>query len=188
MSHKENEIRAEELELIKDRLQDREIWINHEINESLVTRVVSQINKWNSEDQAIVSPKTIKVFINSNGGDCIVANSLIDALLNTKANVETYNVGICASAAFLIYLAGKERYSYRNNTFMIHSSYFGIDYCKTHDAAAYSEHVVKMQERENEYIISRTKFTKKEVQEFVNKDLWLFGDEAVEKGIVTKLQ
>ena len=52
------------------------------------------------------TPKPLKIFINSNGGDVFAAIPLIDAISNSSIPIHTFIEGIAASAASLISMMG----------------------------------------------------------------------------------
>lgn len=62
--------------------------------------------------------KTV-VKINSGGGNMLHAYSIFSAILDTKS--ETHNIGLAASAASYIFLAGKKRYAMDYSMLMIHN-------------------------------------------------------------------
>jgi ATP-dependent Clp protease protease subunit len=52
----------------------------------------------------------INIWINSVGGNVVDGWSIFSAILKTKAKVDTYNVGVAASTAGWLFLAGRTRY------------------------------------------------------------------------------
>jgi ATP-dependent protease ClpP protease subunit len=181
-----SKLTKEDLEVFEDRLKNREIWINGPIDERLVNRAIVHVVKWNQEDQEVKTPKTIKVYINSQGGQVTVTRAFINVLLNAKAEVETYNMGWCLSAGFYIFLAGKRRYSSKDAAFMVHGpSISGEMYFGYQELINYSSYIHKSANRLIEYVIERTGMSEKDATECIESDLWMLGDEAKEKKIVT---
>lgn len=78
-------------EIIKKYLHDRRIIINSEINDDLLEEVCMMILKWNSEDKnlPVNSRKKIFVYINSDGGDCILGNQILSTIEYSKTPVVT---------------------------------------------------------------------------------------------------
>lgn len=62
----------------------------------------------------------IKIFINSYGGDIYAALGIYDFITSLPVEVHTHNIGLCASAATIIYLAGDKRHATDNVRFMFH--------------------------------------------------------------------
>ena len=62
----------------------------------------------------------IDVFINSNGGSAMAGTAIHNMLTAHKAKINTYAVGLAASAASLIFMAGDNRFMYKSSFLMIH--------------------------------------------------------------------
>jgi ATP-dependent protease ClpP protease subunit len=65
--------------------------------------------------------KRINVRINSIGGSVLEGYSIISAILNSKAEIHTYNDGLAASIAGIIFICGKVRHMYDYSINMIHN-------------------------------------------------------------------
>jgi ATP-dependent Clp protease protease subunit len=66
--------------------------------------------------------KDINIYVNSPGGDPYTAFGLYDFIKTLDTvTVNMYNVGLVASAASIIFMAGDNRYMYENTVFMLHS-------------------------------------------------------------------
>lgn len=65
---------------------------------------------------------TIHVRINSPGGYVFEGLAIHNALYGSSKKIITYNDGLCASMAFLIFLSGDERKGYKNSLLMAHNS------------------------------------------------------------------
>ena len=65
--------------------------------------------------------KQINVRINSAGGNVLDGYAIFDAIRNSKVPVYTYNVGLCASIASIIFLAGHKRIMNDFSSIMIHN-------------------------------------------------------------------
>lgn len=67
--------------------------------------------------------KRIKIYINSMGGNVADGQSIFHGIVNTKTPVDTYCIGLAASIAGVIFLAGKKRYIVDYGYLMIHDPY-----------------------------------------------------------------
>lgn len=141
-----------------------------------------QIN--NAIKQAKARSETLDVYINSGGGD-IFAGSEIYTSLKAYSNIKIHIVGLAASAASVISMAGNSDIS-ETAMFMIHnvSSYAEGDY----NAMKHSAEVL---EKANKAIasayITKTGLSEKEVLALMNKETWLTAKEAVEQGFINKM-
>jgi len=64
----------------------------------------------------------IHVRINCLGGEIFHGNAIVNAILNCKSEVHTWNDGVCASMAAIIWMAGKKRHMAKNGMLMLHSA------------------------------------------------------------------
>lgn len=69
--------------------------------------------------------KRIQVWINSPGGIVMDGYNIYSAILKTKTKVDTYNVGIAASIAAVIFQAGRTRTMADYSSLMYHDPYGG---------------------------------------------------------------
>lgn len=99
-------------------LEKRRISIHGDIDEDSVSYAIRGINKMLEVDPEAA----IDVYINSYGGDAYEALALYDAISDCTCNVRTHGQGKVMSAGLMIYLAGDERYSFPNTTFMAHTA------------------------------------------------------------------
>lgn len=103
-------------------LEGRRLYINGEIDESVIESIVYQILRFNRQDKG--KPKEdrvpIKLYINSIGGSVVAGYGLIDAILTSKTPVYTINQAQCASMGFLIFISGDKRYSMPHAEFLMH--------------------------------------------------------------------
>jgi ATP-dependent Clp protease protease subunit len=170
-----------------NRLSRREIFINCDITEELV-EYSHQIIKWNIEDKdvPVESRKKIKIFINTDGGEATAANNFISVMQLSKTPCITIGMGKCYSAGALIFLAGKERYIFKNTIIMIHKGSSGIisDVNKIID---YSKFLEKDNEICKEFILQNSKIPVKKYKEVEDKDWYIFPTEAIDYGIATRI-
>lgn len=108
------------LEIYRDR-ENRVIWMLGEVNEEAFDWV-DFILQCNREDQGkpIDERKPIKCIISNHGGSSDVANTLVDIISLSKTPIYGFAIGMCASAASMIYLACHKRYVLPNVTFLFH--------------------------------------------------------------------
>ena len=137
-----------------------------------VMEMIKLILRWNMEDKEIPveQRKPITLYVMSDGGSLYYMWSLIDVMLASKTPIITVNIGIAASAAALIYLAGSKRYMMPTSFLVIHegSTEMSGDASKVLDAASNYDKELK---RMREYILSRTKIPPK-IMNKKRKDDW----------------
>lgn len=176
----------------KDELYDRasrRLYLNSEVDETIVDTIVYMIMKYNREDfgMPIENRKPIILYINSPGGNVTDGFSLIDYIIESKTPVYTVNQGICYSMGFLIFLAGQKRYSMKNATFLCHdgqSFAFG-SMSKLKDRLEFE--TGQMEKHIMDYILSRTNISEKLYKENYKTEWYMYPDEAKENGILTHI-
>lgn len=65
---------------------------------------------------------TIHLRINSPGGEIFHGAAIVSAIQNCPAEIHTWNDGVCASMAAIIWMAGKKRHMAKNAMLMLHSA------------------------------------------------------------------
>lgn len=164
-------------------LDNRVIWIDHDIDQSLLEYSKSII-KWNAEDKGVPveDRKHIKILIYSYGGDLDSCESFIDTILASTTPVDTYNMGVAMSAGGFIFLAGDKRYCLKTATFMIHSG--SAKQTGTHEQIQALnkdyEHSMKILK---DFVLSRTNINSKVLTKKWATDWYIYSDEQVELGI-----
>ena len=109
-------------------LNERTIWIDYEIDQS-VLEIAKKILQWNREDKDVPVEERIpiRLLIISPGGELVSALSLINTMELSKTPIYTYSMGETSSAALYILLAGQKRYALKDTTSVLHkgSAVFG---------------------------------------------------------------
>ena len=91
--------------------------------------------KWIVSANLTKKPKrTLELYINSTGGDLYQAFALIDIMKESYHTISTVGVGAVMSAAFLIFISGKQGYRYigKNTGIMNHQHSDALE-SKMHD-------------------------------------------------------
>lgn len=98
----------------------------------------------------------VLVIINSPGGSIYDGFAFVDRILNSSCVVNTQAMGLIASAALPIFLAGEKRTSGRNTTFMHHPPAYATNFENITIHAAELSHTKSLANRINKFIASRT--------------------------------
>lgn len=172
-----------------NRVANREIWINTDIDEAVV-EWTQQILQWNREDKDIEPSerKVIKVFINSNGGCLNSIMHLITILQMSTTPVMTIGLGKCYSSGGLLLMSGNKgmRYIFDTTSVLIHDGGTGSA-SDTGKFIDYAEYVKMTEKRTKEYILKNTKITEDEYDKNYRRDWWILGDEAIRLGVADKI-
>ena len=99
-------------------IDNRRIHLAADISAKEVSRVIRGIQLMITKDPEL----PIDIFINSDGGCVYTAFGLYNFIRSqSKTTFRTYNIGCAMSGASIIFLAGDERYMYKDTVFMFHT-------------------------------------------------------------------
>ena len=168
-------------------LEHRVIWIDYEIDESLL-HVVKQILQWNKEDADIPADqrKPIHLLIFSPGGDLDATLSCADVMSLSNTPIVTVNMGQACSGGLVLLLAGHERYCLPNATAMLHSGSSMIGGTAS-QVVSYTQYYKGQLERLKQYILSRTKITAAMYKRKSEEDWWFSAEDQFKYGLVNEI-
>lgn len=171
---------------IREDLENRILLINEQITDVVVDEQVMCILRWNAEDKdlPVEKRKTITIYLNSEGGSSFDGQALIDVMLASKTKIRTVGLGMVASMAYLIFLAGHERIGFLNTAFLQHEGEAGVSGLSASKAKETMAFFDDMEDRAKKYILSRTNITEENYDKFYKREWWMFSQEAKENGIV----
>lgn len=173
-----------------NRLSNREIWINTDIDESVV-EWTQQILQWNREDKSLpegTARKPIKVFINSNGGCLNSVMHLITILQLSTTPVMTIGMGKCYSSGGLLLMGGNKgmRYIFDTTSILIHDGGTG-SVADTGKFIDYAEYIKMTEIKTKEYILQNTKIKEEEYDKNYRRDWWILSEDAIKLGVADKI-
>lgn len=113
-------------------LQDNDIfYLNGEISEENISKCI----KWILSSNLSKKPKrTLKLYVNTTGGDLYETFALVDIMKNSYHHISTIGIGAVMSAGLLIFASGKqgERYIGKNTGILNHQHSDAME-SKMHD-------------------------------------------------------
>lgn len=170
------------------------IKVHGEINENLVDEVVDQLRSiylYNKEMlETYLEPELYESVIlnfNSEGG-ILVGFSQIEREIN-KLKEQGVKIigevdGISYSCSFLLMLLCDEITASKFSSFMYHRGLCALSYDKVDNHIDFLSHQQKILDRMDDFIISRTKITRDQLEKFKTKEWYIDYDEAIELGII----
>lgn len=166
-------------------IKNRRLVLDVGVDQMSVSDVVGHIIRYNREDKGIPVEirKPIILYIVSPGGDVLSGFELIDIVEYSKTPIYTVNFGYQYSMALPIGLAGKKRYALPNASFLIHDGYIGVNDSSS-KAQDWAEFLRRLDKREKEYILSKTKITEEQFSAKERVDWYFFVEDAKAMGIV----
>lgn len=165
-------------------LEDRKIIINDVIDSNLIERVVLQILKFNAEDKGVPveEREPITLLISSPGGEVISGLGVIDAIKNSKTPINAIVLTCAYSMAFLIFIACHKRYMMPSASLLLHDGSTAMTGSanKVKDLQQFYD---KLDSKLKDVIIKNSKITAKEYERNKDRELYLFPEEAIKKGL-----
>jgi ATP-dependent Clp protease, protease subunit len=160
----------------------RHLFLYGEINDQTANYIKQNLIAFD-----IVSNQPISLWLSSPGGSCSAGLSIIEVITHINSPVVTIISGEVCSMAALISVTGKQRLAFKNtSTWMQHPMSSGqadyLNYIK--DRTAYLTRFNKVL---TSVLKEHTKLTASDYKKIETGELWLTGDQLLEKGIVDKL-
>lgn len=118
--------------------------------------------------------EVINIYINSIGGSVIDGYSILGAMLKTKAKVNTYNIGVAASTAGWLFLAGRTRDMSDYATWMGHNP-SATDGSDSEIRRKFEDAIVKITSE-------RTSLSLEETKTMLDKETYLTATECLADG------
>jgi len=159
-----------------------------EIDAESVNNIIGLIYEINDEDIKKTQVEPIKLIINSFGGELYSGLALIDVIDNSQTPVYTICHGSAMSMAMIVYAAGHSRFASKYATFMYHEASYPVEGKVLHHKQELKE-VERTDALCDSYLISKTKFTAKQLKDIKDKrSEWYFDTKVAHKyGLVTEI-
>lgn len=167
-------------------IDDRRLYINDNIDNDVITSIGYHIMRYNRLDKGmdVDKRKPIMLYLNTHGGDLYAGNSLISLIKSSKTPIYTVNLGLCFSMGFLIFLAGKKKYSMDNGIFLLHDGGNGDanSTAKVFDKIEFEKNVIE--KKIKEYVVENTAITSKMYDKNYRREWYMDVDKAKELNVV----
>lgn len=157
------------------------------VNSSLLT-LIAKDDENTRKSKGDFTRKPIKLYINSYGGSIYDMWSSIDIIESSETPIYTYCTGYAMSAAFLIFIAGHQRFISNHSTLLYHqlSSWTSGTY---QDLLEEGEERERLQTEMESFVKSHTNIKQSRLNTVrKNKiDWYIRADEAIELGIADEI-
>ena len=162
-------------------LRDRIIFIGEPIESNMASSIIDQLLFLDAED----SSKDICIYINSPGGDVTSGLAIYDTMQFIKPQVQTVCVGMAASMAAVLLLAGEKgkRFALPNSEIMIHQPMGGAS-GQASEIKIAAEHIIKTRDKLNRLISKHTTKNLSTIEEDTDRDKYMTANEALDYGII----
>lgn len=165
-------------------LRERVIFLGGPIEDYSANLVIAQLLYLNYEDPK----RDINLYINSPGGAVTAGLAVLDTMNFIKPDVQTFCVGMAASAAAVLLAAGKKgkRFMLPNAEVMIHQPWGGAQGQAT-DIEITAKHILSVRDRLNKILAKTTGQSLETIQKDVERDYFMTAEEAKAYGIIDEI-
>lgn len=137
-------------------------------------------------DLNAVTSKVLNVEINSPGGDVFAGLAIYNALKQSGKEIVVKVMGVAASAASLIMMAGDKRIMPKNTFTMVHNPWsFAMG--NADELRETADTLDKIGSSLQATYVNATGQTPEKIAELLGKDTWLTADESLELGFATEV-
>ena len=178
------------LDLQSKLLQNNNIFLTEEVNEESIATIQAELfylaSKMSPEES---KNDPITIYINSPGGEvysCLGLYDVMQLFINQGYVIRTINIGLAASAAAVILLAGSKGYRYclPHSTVMLHQPSSGT-YGTITDMKIAVEEGDRLKKLLNDIVIQHAG---EQVVELMERDAWISPDEALKFNLIDEIK
>ena len=165
-------------------LKDRIIFLSGPIDDSVANVVIAQMLFLESENP----DKDIHLYINSPGGSVTAGMAIYDTMQYIKPDVSTICVGLAASMASILLMAGKKgkRYALPHSEVMIHQPLGGYE-GQASDIAIHAKNILRIREEMYDVIVKHTGKDKETVAADTDRDNFMTAEDDQLYGIIDQV-
>lgn len=174
--------------------KNREFLLNKNVSAETVENIakgIFEINRYDDKQELENKDyvrRPIKVIVDSFGGSIYCGMLLVNAIENSDTPVHTYCYGKAMSMGFMIFMVGHKRFASPNATLMYHDA--GVALGGTMEEIQQSvDQINKVVKRMDGMVTAYTNIpqTKLDKIKKLKQNWYIFGDDAVELGLVDEL-
>jgi ATP-dependent Clp protease, protease subunit len=165
-------------------LKDRIVFLGTPIDDNVGNLIMAQLLHLESEDP----DKDISLYINSPGGDVSALLAIYDTMQYIKPDVSTIVMGLAASAAAVLLLAGQKgkRYALPHSRVLLHQPHGGAQ-GQAVDIEIQAREIIRLRKLLDSIIATHTGQTLEKVEKDTDRDFILTADEAKGYGVIDEI-
>lgn len=165
-------------------LKERLVFIVGPVEDQMANLIVAQLLYLESENP----DKDIQLYINSPGGSVTSGLAVYDTMQFINCDVSTICIGQAASMGALLLGGGAKgkRYALPHSRMMMHQPSAGYSGQAT-DIDIHAKEVLELKRRLNEIMAFHTGQTVEQIQQDLERDNFMGGEEAVKYGLIDTL-
>jgi len=162
-------------------LNDRVVFLGHEIDDVIANLVIAQLLHLESEDPE----KDINLYINSPGGSVTAGLAIYDTMQYIRSDVSTICIGQCASMAAVLLTAGApgKRFALPHSRVLIHQPWGGTQGQVT-DIEIQAKEMLRLREQLDQIMAKHTGQSVEKIHFDTERDNIMIASEALSYGLV----
>jgi len=179
-----DKVRSDHVIMSDEKPLPRTITLMGEVNEEKAKEVIERLLQLQNEDPFA----DIDMYINSFGGCVYSMFAIADMMSILIPDISTINIGSAMSAGAFIFICGTKgkRRMTRNSTLMLHQVSSAI-YGTTKDIKIEVAETTRLQQRMIEVVSERSNLDEKEIENLIDRDAYISGEQAIEMGLCDML-
>ncbi len=180
----ERQMNAVAMDVFSRLMMDRIIYMGMPIGDQVANVINAQLLYLESIDKK----KEVKMYMNSPGGSVYAGLGIYDTMQAVGPKVSTFNMGLCASMAFVLLTAGApgKRHALKHSRSMQHQPLGGAE-GQASDIEITAKQIVLLKKELYEIIAQHTGQDYKKIYEDCDRDHWMTAEEALKYGVIDKV-
>ena len=180
----ERQLNVAQMDVFSRLMMDRIIFLSTDVNDYTATVVQGQLLYLDSVDPG----KDISIYLNSPGGSVTAGLGLYDTMQFIKSDVSTICIGMAASMAAVLLVAGQKgkRFALPHSRVMIHQPLGGVQ-GQASDIEITAREILKYKSEPYGIIASHSGQTIEKVERDGDRDFWMTAAEAKDYGMIDEI-
>ncbi|MDE6556049.1 MAG: ATP-dependent Clp endopeptidase proteolytic subunit ClpP [Duncaniella sp.] len=180
----ERQLNVAQMDVFSRLMMDRIIFLSTDVNDYTATVVQGQLLYLDSVDPG----KDISIYLNSPGGSVIAGLGLYDTMQHVKSDVSTICIGMAASMAAVLLVAGAQgkRLALPHSRVMIHQPLGGVQ-GQASDIEITAREILKYKAELYKIIADHSGMSLEKIEADADRDYWMTAQEAKEYGMIDKV-
>ena len=177
----ERQLNVTQLDVFSRLMMDRIIFLSTDVNDYTATVVQGQLLYLDSVDPG----KDISIYLNSPGGSVTAGLGLYDTMQFVKSDVSTICIGMAASMAAVLLVAGQKgkRFALPHSRVMIHQPLGGVQ-GQASDIEITAREILKYKKELYSIISQHSGQPVEKVERDGDRDFWMTAQEALDYGMI----
>lgn len=180
----ERQLNVAQMDVFSRLMMDRIIFLSTDVNDYTATVVQGQLLYLDSVD----SGKDVSIYINSPGGSVTAGLGLYDTMQIIKSDVSTICIGMAASMAAVLLVAGQKgkRFALPHSRVMIHQPLGGVQ-GQASDIEITAREILKYKKELYGIISQHSGQAIEKVERDGDRDFWMTAEEAKAYGMIDEV-